>query len=124
MNKRFSRIEQRYTLVVATLLGPRFKKIGFADTSAVDQAVRRLQGDVKAMIEKEAEQTQQDTENESAGSSSGQQTATTSSGLWARFDEKVAEAASHRSGNTDAFIEVKRYFEERNIERKEEPLQW
>lgn len=87
MNKRFNRIEQRYTLAVAILLDPRFKKIGFANASAIDQAVKRLQGDVKAMIEREGQQTQQDTdESSSTGSNTaGQQTATsasTSSDLW------------------------------------------
>ena len=120
LNRRFSRIEQRYTMAVATLLDPRFKKIGFADASAVDQAIRRLQGDVRPMIENEAQQAEQNINDESR--TNDQQTDAVT-GLWATFDEKVAEATSHRSESTDAFIEVKRYFEERNIERSD-PLQW
>ena len=40
--------------------------------------------------------------------------------LWATciFDEKVTRATSHKNDGTDAFLEVKRYFETRNIERK------
>ena len=119
LNKRFSRIEQRYTMAVATLLDPRFKKIAFADTSAVDQAVRRLQGEVKAMIDDEAHQAPWNPDLQQSNNDQP-----TVAGLWVAFDEKVAEATSHRSGGTDAFIEVKRYFEERNIDRKEDPLQW
>ena len=120
LNRRFSRVEQRYTMAVSTLLDPRFKKIGFADTSAVDQAVRRLQGEVRAMIDDEAQQTPSNADPQQSGSNDQQMVA----GLWTTFDEKVAEATSHRSGGTDAFIEVKRYFEERNVDRKEDPLQW
>ena len=43
----------------------------------------------------------------------------TTDSLWSFFDEKVAEASSE----TDSFIEVTRYFEEKNIDRKENPLQ-
>ena len=73
------------------------------------------------MIENEAQQAEQNINDESR--SNGQQTDAVT-GLWATFDEKVAEATSHRSESTDAFIEVKRYFEEQNIERKSDPLQW
>ena len=44
--------------------------------------------------------------------------------LLTAFDEKVAVATSHRTTGTDAFVEVKRYFEEKNIDRKDDPLLW
>jgi hypothetical protein len=51
-------------------------------------------------------------------------TSNTTDGLWAYFDEKVAQASSYRTTQTDSFVEVSRYFEERNINRKDNPLQW
>ena len=50
LNKRFSQVEHRFTMAVATLLDPRFKKLAFADSSAVDNAVRRLKGEVLTLI--------------------------------------------------------------------------
>ena len=44
--------------------------------------------------------------------------------LWDIFDKKVAQATCHRTNGTDSFIEVIRYFEEKNLERKEDPLVW
>ena len=42
--------------------------------------------------------------------------------LWASFDTKVTQATSHRTDATDAFLEIKRYFETKVIERKSDPL--
>ena len=47
-----------------------------------------------------------------------------SSSIWDSFDKKVTESASHRTTTTEATIEVRRYLEEANIERKEDPLKW
>ena len=40
------------------------------------------------------------------------------------FDEKVAQATCHRTNGTDSSMETGRYFEEKNLERKEDPLVW
>ena len=113
LTRRFSQIEQRYTIAVSTLLDPRFKKLTFADTSAVEQAVRRLKEDVLNLIPT-PEETEDQTEVECHSST----------GLWATFDEKVSRASSHRTDTTDGFLEVKRYFEARIINRKDDPLLW
>ena len=97
LNRRFCRVEQRYTMAVATLLDPRFKKLGFANASAVDQAIRRLQGDVGDMIEGETQHVEQNDQSRSNDQVGSQQTDAAATGLWATFDEKVAEATSHRS---------------------------
>ena len=105
-------------IVAATLLDPRFEKVAFADRSAAEQAIRRLKGEVAELHDV----TQQCEVNDVQAQQSEISQAT--DGLWSFFDEKVAEASSRRTTETDSFIEVTRYFEEKNIDRKENPLQW
>ena len=78
LTKRFSQLEQRYTIAVSTLLDPRFKKLAFSDTSAVDQAVRRLQNEVLTIMSTAAESPQ----------SSGDQPSGTEEQSSARAQEK------------------------------------
>ena len=66
-------------MAVATLLDPCFKKVGFTDASSVDQAIRRLQGEVRAMIENEAQGQQVEQNDESR--SNDQQTDAVSNAL-------------------------------------------
>ena len=113
--RKFSHAEQHYTMAVSTLLDPRFKKLAFADTSAVDNAVRRLTAEVQILI----------TNKFIASTSNNEEAAETEvekDTLWASFDTKVAQATSHRTDATDAFLEIKRYFETKVIERKSDPL--
>ena len=115
--RKFSHAEQHYTMAVSTLLNPRFKKLAFADTSAVNNAVRRLTAEVQTLI----------TNKFIASTSNNEEAAETEvekDTLWASFDTKVAQATSHRTDATDAFLEIKRYFETKVIERKSDPLLW
>ena len=49
---------------------------------------------------------------------------TTSISLWDDFDTSVTQQTSHRTRTTDALIELRHYFEEPNIDRKNNPLEW
>ena len=49
---------------------------------------------------------------------------TQSPSLWDAFDKHVSESSSHRTTQTNATIEVRRYFEEQNIERSKDPPEW
>ena len=46
------------------------------------------------------------------------------SSLWRTFDQNIAQSTCHRTTATDSIIEVRRYFEEPNIERSINPLDW
>ena len=85
---------------------------------SVDNAVRRLKGEVLTLI------TNNPTSGDPPQDCEEEQPTQTVNSLWATFDEKVTRATSHRNDGTDAFLEVKRYFETRNIERKDDPLLW
>jgi hypothetical protein len=116
LQRRFSQIEHRFTLAIATLLDPRFKTLAFADTSAVERVVRKIKEDILNKLTSESE------ENEENPSHSTETEPFSSSSLWASFDETVSRATSHRTIDTDSFIEVKRYFEARVINRIDDPL--
>ena len=123
--RRFSQVEQRYTMAVSTLLDPRFKKLAFADSAAVDQAIRRLKSEVielMSAVPANEELTSDDGTHGSTQLASGPPP--TEDSLWASFDRKVCQATSHRTDSTDSFIEVKRYFEAKVIARKDDPLLW
>ena len=98
-------------MAVSTLLDPHFKKLAFANTSAVDNAVRRLTAEVQTLITNKF--ITSTSNNEEAA-----ETEVEKDTLWASFDTKVTQATSHRTDATDAFLEIKRYFETKVIERK------
>jgi hypothetical protein len=55
---------------------------------------------------------------------SSEVSSSSSNSLWNAFDAKVAQSISHRTTGTDCMIEIRRYFEETNIERSINPLEW
>ena len=49
---------------------------------------------------------------------------TTKSGIWTEFDSQVLASQEHRTTGTDAFIEMRRYSEEKPIPKDGDPLLW
>ena len=99
-------------MAVATLLDPRFKKLAFVDTSPMETAIRRLKGEIQDIAaQKEISETEMETE--------AQVQPQKEKSLWDAFDEKVTEATE-----MDSFLEVRRFFEEKNIDCQINPLQW
>ena len=117
LQRRFALTESIYVMAVATLLDPRFKKLAFVDTSAMETAIRRLKGEIQDIAaQKEISETEMETE--------AQVQPQKEKSLWDAFDEKVTEATSHRTPETDSFLEMRRFFEEKNIDHQINPLQW
>ena len=113
MSRRFTgRIEGSYCLAVSTILDPRFKKVGFSDTSACNQSVQRLTSEVASVI---ASQSNDTTEEPTLPSEAD--------ALWSFIDQSVA-ATQSRPSMSDSIIIVKTYLEQPNIGRKEDPLKW
>ena len=86
---------------------------------AVEQSIRRLTVEMKDLEPQTIETNSTDLFEPQEGPSSKE-----THSLWESFDKKIMEASSRRTSTTDAFIEVRRYFEEINIDRKEDPLTW
>ena len=121
--RRFLSIESAYVTAVTTLLDPRFKKIPFRDQSALENTIRRITQELAAMqiATQDTNDHNSNTTGDLSGSSEDQPS---SSSLWAAFDKQVTESSSRRTTTSDAMIELRRYFEESNIERKKNPLNW
>lgn len=130
MNRRFSNVESVPLFSIATLLDPRFKKVPFSSSSSCDQARRRLISEMSPPASANPSSTTTTltaTSNQSQEAEVGPQereTTVQSDALWKRFDDMVAAAHDHRSVATEATLECRTYFEERNITRTSNPLTW
>lgn len=56
--------------------------------------------------------------------SSDAKSSTSKGGLWQEFDTRVMASQSSHTANTDAYTEMRRYMEEKVIQRSEDPLLW
>ena len=111
MRRKFTNIEGNYPLAVSTLLDPRFKKVGFGDTTACNQTVQRLMTELASVINSE-------TPTPATGSNEG-----TESRLWSVIDEHVAATIS-RPSTSSSMITLRTYLDQPNLARKEDPLRW
>uniref|UniRef100_A0A3B1JXR9 HAT C-terminal dimerisation domain-containing protein n=1 Tax=Astyanax mexicanus TaxID=7994 RepID=A0A3B1JXR9_ASTMX len=107
---RFRAIETFYGLAVSTFLDTRFKKPWSVNQTSVSAP--------------------EPSTSSATSSVSVAAPATTSSspaakgGIWAEFDSQVLASQEHRTPGTDAFIEMRRYSEEKPILRHGDPLLW
>ena len=121
LQRRFASIETKYATAVTTLLDPRFKKLPFSDRSFLDQTtLTRMTSELSSLLSAQPP----DASNIPGSSNEVDEPRETSSSLWASFDKKVADSTSLRSVTTDSMIESRRYFEEANIDRRINPLDW
>ena len=116
MRRRFLNIESNYLLASTCLLDPRFKKLGFTDTGALDTANRHLLGEMTGATFASPEP-----ENERSVCST---TTSNTAALWVQFDQRVWESPSERSTGVDATVERRQYIQSRNISRDDDPLKW
>ncbi|XP_078018726.1 E3 SUMO-protein ligase ZBED1-like [Epinephelus lanceolatus] len=140
--RRFQNIEHNHTLAASTFLDIRFKNIVFCDTGNVEMIKSRIISEMQALGSCECQATSSEA---SATASTNSMTATMSltqgspaantessdakcstskGGLWQEFDTRVMASQSSRTANTDAYIEMCRYMEEKVKQRSEDPLLW
>ncbi|XP_049425257.1 E3 SUMO-protein ligase ZBED1-like [Epinephelus fuscoguttatus] len=140
--RRFQNIEHNHTLAASTFLDIRFKNIVFCDTGNVEMIKSRIISEMQALGSCECQATSSEA---SATASTNSMTATMSltqgspaantessdakcstskGGLWQEFDTRVMASQSSRTANTDAYTEMRRYMEEKVIQRSEDPLLW
>ena len=113
--RRFSSLEISFTTAVTTLLDPRFKKLPFSGTSAIDQTISRVTQEMSSLNIQQSPDTDDTNNSESTSSTCS---------LWDDFDKRVTQSRSHRTRTSDSLIEVRQYFEEPNIDRIKNPLEW
>ena len=121
---RFCTIETHYVTAVTTLLDPRFKKLPFSDKTPLSHTINRLTNELSSLPDDTDDSSLTTADASSTSQGDGNNKQSSASSLWDSFDKKVAESSSHRTSTIEATIEVRRYFEEGNIERKKDPLQW
>lgn len=134
--RRFENIEHNFTLAASTFLDIRFKNIVFCDTGNVEVIKSRLISEMQALG-------RQATTSEPSASTSmgtvltvppespaanneriGAKCSTCEGGLWQEFDTRIVAFQGNRTATTDAYIEMRRYMEEKVIPRSEDPLLW
>ena len=114
LSQRFAPIEGAYVTAVTTLLDPHFKKLSFTTPSASEHAVTLMTTEVSQLRLPDNVQQQESIDTSPNPGCS----------LWDAFDKTVTDVSSHRTTHTESTIEIRRYFEEANIERCKDPLQW
>jgi hypothetical protein len=120
MAHRFTGLESHYSLVVRSILDPRFKKIGLGDVSSFRDVVQRLSVEVAGAISESASANATESSTTDVSSTSLTQESST---LWAFIDDSVA-AQQSRPSTVDSMIVVRTYLEQPNLTRKEDPLIW
>ncbi|XP_011405235.1 PREDICTED: zinc finger BED domain-containing protein 1-like [Amphimedon queenslandica] len=118
MSGRFLNMEANVLIASATLLDPRFKKIGFSDQRAGDQIARHLTAEITQMM-RSREATSQTT----ATATTNEVAQDTADSVWRFFDEQVSSQSNMHPGVT-AFSEVDKYFKTPVLQRTEDPLNW
>ncbi|XP_031345607.1 zinc finger BED domain-containing protein 1-like [Photinus pyralis] len=111
LNERFWNLESVHTLLISTLLDPRFKHIGFSDHTFVHKA--------KLLVEDNLNLLYGDTTEKSKSVALDSEPLL----IWNSFDKKVADT-SVSLGKSKAITELDRYLEEPLLNRNEDPLQW
>lgn len=113
MAKRFTGFESHYSLAISMLLDPRFKKIGFGDTSACNQAVQRLTIEVACSISASSDNGTSTAQSVDSSSTAEQEP----SSLWSFIDSSVATQQS-RPSTVDSKMVVRTYLEQPNLAQK------
>ncbi|KAK3854720.1 hypothetical protein Pcinc_038814 [Petrolisthes cinctipes] len=119
MEKRFHRMEFNNVLAEASVLDPRFKKLAFNDSTALDEAVQRLKTAAANCTRNEPS-----APPGNQGEAVSQEVEKHTSTVWRFFDERATEDTTRRNPSADAILENRSYLDEPRIQRVEDPLSW
>lgn len=124
---RFKNLENSSTLLLSTLLDPRFKHIGFSQESVSERAVALARNTLTAFIQnEESENRTSNLGSESAVQDLEERTPEDNkmSMIWSSFDKKASQFVPSGTRRSKAIVEVDRYLEEPLLKRSENPLEW
>lgn len=126
---RFRAIESCYGLAVSTFLDPRFKNFGFRDMANVEAVKKRLITEMQSVNQTSVPAPEPSTSSATSSVSVTAPAITSSSpaakgGIWTEFDSQILASQQHHTPGTDAFIEMRRYSEEKRVPRDGDPLLW
>ncbi|KAM4018541.1 deformed epidermal autoregulatory factor 1 homolog isoform 2-T2 [Anomaloglossus baeobatrachus] len=120
MDRRFQKMEYNILLSESTILDPRFKKLAFNDSRAVDEALKRITAAAANCSFSGETALSGDQGSEATSLEVDQQ----ESSVWRLFDERATGDTARRNPTAAAIIEVRGYVEEPLIQRSEDPLTW
>lgn len=129
LDKRFKDLQQKSLVSQATLLDPRFKKQGFSDEKASEEAKDLLTTAVSEVFLENS--TAEDTgpreispPREAIASSSTTSASTSTFSIWEDYDKQTAGLVQADDALAAAVIEVNSYLQEPLLRRGENPLDW
>lgn len=119
--ERFLNIESNYLLVKCAMLDPRFKLKVLSSELNLSMHKERLEKEVTSMVTLERSQDEDQTIQISNVSLSPEEEQDDL--IWGDFDKSIA-TRNQLDPRAIAILEVKSYFAEAHLHRKEDPLQW
>ncbi|XP_057694193.1 E3 SUMO-protein ligase ZBED1-like isoform X1 [Corythoichthys intestinalis] len=121
LREKLNQLQSMSIMFLATLLDPRFKKVGFFSPSKAAEAEKRLTMECAAIMSRTASSTSSSLSSSSSSSSEPSQSVGGSK-LW-HFDASVHQART-TNVTANATVEVQKYLGAPNIPRVESPLQY
>ncbi|XP_057688365.1 zinc finger BED domain-containing protein 4-like [Corythoichthys intestinalis] len=122
LREKLNQLQSMSIMFLATLLDPRFKKVGFFSPSKAAEAEKRLTMECAAIMSRTASSTSSSLSSPSSSSSEPSQSVGGSK-LWHHFDASVHQART-TNVTANATVEVQKYLGAPNIPRVESPLQY
>ncbi|XP_057693511.1 E3 SUMO-protein ligase ZBED1-like [Corythoichthys intestinalis] len=116
LREKLNQLQSMSIMFLATLLDPRFKKVGFFSPSKAAEAEKRLTMECAAIMSRTASSTSSSLSSSEPSQSVG------GSKLWHHFDASVHQART-TNVTANATVEVQKYLGAPNIPRVESPLQ-
>lgn len=114
---KFKDVEYYSVFSRATFLDPRFKQHGFFNEDASRKVRDIITTDISKMNTNEPRSSNEVRNNSTVESSSMK-------GIWQYFDHKLKNSTDHSTKTSTSVIEVRKYMEEKNLEREENPLKF
>lgn len=124
INKRFPNLEVSKTFSLCSFLDPHYKQHMFEEKSTIDIIKKHTTELVTGLINKKnmAIEAEEDEEVEEVSKKNGSDGRKYS--IWDDVDETISQARPVGTPYSQAIQEVQRYFDDKPIPRKENPLLW
>ncbi|KAL3977095.1 protein phosphatase 1L [Sarotherodon galilaeus] len=122
LREKLDKIQTMSIMFLATLLDPRFRKLGFLSPARASEAEKRLKAE-RASVMRASTTSSSSAPPPQPSTSQTIEAVSHSNNLWRRLDESVKQTQT-QNVTADANIEVQRYMMEPNIGRLEDPLKY
>ncbi|KAL3967060.1 chromosome alignment-maintaining phosphoprotein 1 [Sarotherodon galilaeus] len=122
LREKLDKIQTMSIMFLATLLDPRFRKLGFLSPARASEAEKRLKAEC-ASVMRASTTSSSSTPPPQPSTSQTVEAVSHGNNLWRRLDESIRQTQT-QNVTADANIEAQRYMMEPNIGRLEDPLKY